>query len=90
MVKKAKPGDGLVHHVVQHLEAGQALADALAPEQDAGHDQRRDAGVHHPVAAAASPWRLAEDDGLEAQHHAQQPQRRQLVPRVSVACCLIR
>jgi hypothetical protein len=31
MVKKAKAdGDGLVHHVVQHLEARQALGDALA------------------------------------------------------------
>ena len=53
----------------------------LAAQQNAPSNQARDQQVAEPVMAAARlQRRLAENNRHKAQHHAEQPQRRQLVP----------
>ena len=79
--KKGKThGDGFVHHIVEDFERGQALGNAATAHQNACHDKGGDAEVNHPIAAGLVVGRLAEHHRLKAQHNAQQPQRRQLVP----------
>ena len=77
--KSKADGDRLVHDVVQHFQRRKLRCDAPAAVQDGAHDQRRDAEVDSPVTTATFD-RLAENHRLETQHHAEQPQGRQLVP----------
>ena len=47
-------GDGLVHHVIEHLEGRQPLGNALAAQHDEADDGGGHDGVAQPVAAACA------------------------------------
>ena len=78
--EEGKPdGNGLVHDVIEHLEGGKPRGDALPRQQDAGDDQGRHAEVDRPEGPAG--LRTApEDERLQAERGAQQPERGELVP----------